>query len=143
MIRPVLALVLWLAIAVLVLVNNVIGDTIMATAIGPRDAAWYKVLLPLPYVAMMALIHARRTVGPGWRGAALLAGVLWAVSSGLADAIYGRVTYNESVESVLDRYGLFDGAPWPWLLIAQLVLPWLCGALLAKRKRPAEPAGRP
>lgn len=142
MIRPGLALLLWLAIAVLVIVNNVIGDTIMAEAIGPRDAAWYKVLLPLPYVAMMALIHARRTMGPSWQGAALLAGVLWMSSSIIADAIYGRLTYNESVETILDRYGLLDGAPWPWLLIAQLVLPWLCGALLAKRKRPAGSAGR-
>lgn len=142
MIRPGLALVLWLATAVLVLANHVIGDTIIASAIGPRDAAWYKVLLPVPYVAMMALIHARRTVGPAWQGAALLAGVLWAASTAALDAAYGHFTYDESPAAIADRYALFDGAPWPLLLLAQFALPWLCGALLSKSKRPAEPAGR-
>jgi hypothetical protein len=142
MIRPGLALLLWLAIAVLVVANNVVGDTIMAGAIGPRDAAWYKVLLPMPYVTMMALIHARRTTGPAWQGAALLAGVLWAVSTAAVDAAFGRLTYGESTDALLDRYGVFDGAPWPWLLLVALATPWLCAAALAKRKRPAQPAGR-
>ena len=142
MIRPGLALVLWLATAVLVLANHVLGDTIIASAIGPRDAAWYKTLLPLPYVAMMALIHARRTAGPAWRAAALLAGVLWATSTAALDAAYGRFTYDESPATIADRYALFEGAPWPLLLLAQLILPWLCGVLLARSKRPADPAGR-
>ncbi len=142
MIRPGLALVLWLATAVLVLANHVVGDTVVAGAIGPRDAAWYKALLPLPYVAMMALIHARRTVGPAWQGAALLAGVLWAGSTAALDAAYGRFTYDENPAAIADRYALFEGAPWPLLLLAQLVLPWLCGALLLKSKRPVDPASR-
>ena len=135
MIRPGLALVLWLATAVLVLANHLIGDTVIGAAIGPRDAAWYKALLPLPYIALMALIHARRTVGPAWQRAALLAGLLWTASTAALDAAYGRFTYGESPAAVADRYALFDGAPWPLLLLAQLVLPWLCGALLARSGR--------
>ncbi|TWT15670.1 hypothetical protein [Reyranella sp. CPCC 100927] len=142
MIRPGLALVLWLATAVLLVANHTIGDTLIATAIGPRDAAWYKVLLPLPYVALMAVIHARRTVGPAWQAGALVAGLLWSTSTVVLDAVYGRLTYGESVEAILDRYALLDGAPWPILLLAQLVLPWLCGLVIAIRKRPADAAGR-
>ncbi len=142
MIRPGLALVLWLATAALLLANHTIGDTLIATAIGPRDAAWYKTLLPLPYVMLMAVIHARRTAGPAWQAAALLAGVLWSVTTALLDAVYGRITYGESLEAILDRYAVLEGAPWPLLLLAQLVLPWLCGWVTTKRRRPADPAGR-
>jgi len=142
MIRPGLALALWLATAVLLLANHTIGDTLIAAAIGPRDAAWYKVLLPLPYVGLMAVIHARRTTGPAWQGAALVAGILWATSTAALDAAYGRLTYNESVEAIIDRYALLEGAPWPLLLLAQFVLPWLCGGVVARRKRPADAAGR-
>ncbi|HKU95252.1 MAG TPA: hypothetical protein VJR58_08250 [Vineibacter sp.] len=142
MIRPGLALVLWLATAVLLIANHTIGDTLIAAAIGPRDAAWYKVLLPLPYVVLMAVIHARRTAGPAWQGAALIAGLLWATSTAALDAVYGRLTYSESAEAIIDRYALFEGAPWPLLLLVQLVAPWLCGAVVAKRKRPADAPGR-
>jgi hypothetical protein len=131
-IRPGLALALWLATAVVVLANHMIGDTLIAGAVGPREAAWYKAVLPLPYLALMALIHARRTTGPAWRGAALLAGLLWAGSTAVLDAAYGRLTYHESLQALADRYALFEGAPWPILLLAQLVLPWLCGALLSR-----------
>ncbi len=134
MIRPGLALALWLATAVVVLANHMIGDTLIAGAVGPRDAAWYKALLPLPYVALMALIHARRTAGPAWQGAALLAGLLWAGSTAVLDAAYGRFTYDESLASLADRYALAEGAPWPILMLAQLVLPWACAALLARRR---------
>jgi len=60
MIRPVVTFLLWLAIAALVLVNNMIGDTVMADRLTVLQVEWYKVLVPLPYVLMMAVIHARR-----------------------------------------------------------------------------------
>jgi hypothetical protein len=141
MVRPGLAFVLWLATAALLIANHMIGDTMVGAITGPRLAAWYKTVLPLPYIGLMALIHARRTAGPAWRGAALLAGGLWAASTAALDAAYGRLTYGESPDALLDRYALLDGAPWPLLLLVQSVLPLLIGGLLAKRRRPAEPAG--
>jgi hypothetical protein len=132
-IRPGLALALWLAMAVLLVANHVIGDTLVANAIGPRDAAWYKALVPMPYVALLALIHARRTRGPAWAAAGLLAGGLWAVSTAVLDALYGRLTYVQGFDALADRYALLDGAPWPLLLLAQLVLPGLFGAILVRR----------
>ena len=64
MIRPAVTLALWLAIAALVLVNNMIGDTVIADRLSVLQVEWYKVLVPLPYVIMMAIIHARRCAGP-------------------------------------------------------------------------------
>ena len=72
MIRPGLTFALWLAIAVLVLVNDLIGDTFIADRLPAIAVEWYKVLVPLPYVVLMAIIHARRTAGPNWLEAALL-----------------------------------------------------------------------
>lgn len=137
MIRPGLAAALWIATAVLLFLNHTIGDTLIADRIGVRLALWYKTLLPIPYVALMAVIHARRTTGPAWRGAALLAGAMWSISTALFDALLGRLTYGESLEATLDRYGVVHGAPWPLLLVAQAVLPYAFG-MLANRRKTAE-----
>ena len=92
MIRPGLTFVLWLAIALFIVVNDVVGDTWIAATLTVRTVEWYKVLVPLPYVAMLAIIHARRTAGPRWFEAALLAALLWPVSTVLVDFLYGRLT---------------------------------------------------
>ena len=76
MIRPGLTLALWLAFAILLIANNAIGDTWIASNLSARTVEWFKVLVPLPYVVLLAAIHARRTRGPRWRDAALLASLL-------------------------------------------------------------------
>ena len=77
MIRPGLAFALWLAIALLVVVNDTLGDTIIAERLPVMAVEWYKALVPLPYVVLMAVIYARRTQGPQWFEAAMLAAMLW------------------------------------------------------------------
>ena len=64
MLKPSVTFVLWLAIALFIVVNDVVGDTWIAATLTVRTVEWYKVLVPLPYVAMLAIIHARRTAGP-------------------------------------------------------------------------------
>ena len=76
---------------------------------------WYKVLVPLPYVALMAVIHARRTVGPRWFEAALLAALLWPPSTVLVDFLYVRLTFGEDPAAFLDRFAFWWGAPYPLL----------------------------
>ena len=70
MIRPSVTFVLWIAIALFIVVNDVVGDTWIAATLTVRTVEWYKVLVPLPYVAMLAIIHARRTAGPRQNGVA-------------------------------------------------------------------------
>ncbi len=134
MIRPGLALALWLALAVAVLLNNMIGDTLIATLSGPRLAAWYKALVPVPYVLLLAAIHARHTAGPHWLAAAALAAIAWPLSTALADALYGRLTFDEDWLAIADRYGVQWGAPLPLLLAAAAVLPLLMGWFVARRE---------
>lgn len=130
MIRPAVTFALWLAIALLVLINNTIGDTVIADRLTVLEVEWYKVLVPLPYVILMAAIHARRCAGPKWLEAALLAALLWPPTTVLIDFLYGRVTFGMEVEEFLDRFAFWWGAPYPLLVAVLFVAPLAAGWLL-------------
>jgi hypothetical protein len=112
MIRPGLTFLLWLAIAAVVVLNDFVGDTWIAAALSVRAVEWYKVLVPAPYAVMMAVIHARRTAGPNWFEAGLLAALLWPVSTVLVDFLYARVVFDEEPAVFLDRFAVWWGAPY-------------------------------
>ncbi len=133
MIRPGLTLTLWVAIALLVVLNDAVGDTWIATSLSVRAVEWYKVLVPLPYVVLMAIIHARRTAGPRWFEAALLAALLWPTSTVLVDFLYVRLTYGQDPEAFLDRFGFWWGAPYPLLVLTLFAAPLLAGTAFARR----------
>jgi hypothetical protein len=133
MIRPGVTLVLWLAIALFVVLNDTVGDTWIGATLSVRAVEWYKALVPLPYVAMLALIHARRTAGPRWLEAALLAALLWPASTVLVDFLYMRLTYADDPAAFLDRFAFWWGAPYPLLVVGLFALPLLAGILLARR----------
>lgn len=133
MIRPGLTFGLWLALALFVVLNNFVGDTWIAATLSVRAVDWYKVLVPLPYAAMLALIHARRTAGPRWRDAALLAALLWPTSTVLVDFLYARLTYGDDPTAFLDRFAFWWGNPYPLLVLALIAAPLLAAALVARR----------
>lgn len=133
MIRLGLTLALWVAIALLVVLNDAVGDTWIATSLSVRAVEWYKVLVPLPYVVLMAFIHARHTSGPRWFEAALLAALLWPTSTVLVDFLYVRLTYGQDPEAFLDRFGFWWGAPYPLLVLVLFAAPLLAGAVMARR----------
>jgi hypothetical protein len=128
MIRPGLTFGLWLAIAAFLIVNNVVGDTWIAATLSVRAVEWYKALVPVPYIAMLALIHARHTAGPNWLQAALLAAFLWPISTVIVDFLHARITYGEDPAAFLDRFGVWWGAPYPLLLLGLFAFPLLMGS---------------
>ncbi len=132
MIRPAVTFALWLAIAVVVVLNGVIGDTWIAVALSVRAVEWYKVLVPLPYVVLMAVIHARRTAGPRRVEAALLAALMWPPSTVFAEFAYARLTFGEDAAVFLDRFAFWWGAPYP-ILVATLFAAPLVAALAMRR----------
>jgi hypothetical protein len=132
-IRPGLTFALWIAIALLVVLNDAVGDTWIAVSLSVRAVEWYKVLVPLPYIALMAVIHARHSTGPRWFGAALLAALLWPFSTVLIDFLYTRLTYDEDPASFLDRFAFWWGAPYPLLVLTLFAAPLLAGAAMARR----------
>jgi hypothetical protein len=129
MIKPITTLTLWLALAALVLVNDLIGDTWIAFALSVSAVEWYKVLVPLPYVVLLAAIHARRTAGPRWLDAALLAAILWSTSTVFVDFLYARFTFGEEPQAFLDRFAFWWGAPYVLLPVALFAGPLLAGRL--------------
>ena len=133
MIRPGLTLGLWCAIATLVVANDTLGDTWIASTLSPRAVEWYKALVPLPYVLMMAGIHARRTTGPSWGQAALLAALLWPASTALVDLLYERLTFGNDTDTFLARFAVQWGAPYPLLLLVLFVAPLVAGRIVAAR----------
>lgn len=137
MIRPGVTFALWLAIALFVVLNDLVGDTWIGAKLPVRTVEWYKALVPLPYVAMLAIIHARRTAGPRWFEAALLAALLWPVSTVLVDFIHARVTYDADAAAFLDRFGFWWGAPYPLLIVGLFAAPLLAGVLTARQPRKA------
>jgi hypothetical protein len=135
MIRPGLAFALWLAIAALVVVNDALGDTIIAERLSTIAVEWYKTLVPLPYVVLMAAIHARRTKGPQWFEAALLAALLWPTTTVLVDYLYEHFTFGQEAVVFLDRFAFWWGAPYPLLAISLFAVPLVAGAISARRAR--------
>jgi hypothetical protein len=133
-IRPALTFALWVAIALLVVLNDAVGDTWIAVSLSVRAVEWYKVLVPLPYIALMAIIHARHTVGPRWFEAALLASLLWPFSTVLVEFLYMRLTYDADPASFLDRFGFWWGAPYPLLVVTLFAAPLLAGLSFARRQ---------
>lgn len=133
MIRPGLALALWLAIALLVVVNDTLGDTIIVEQLSTMTVEWYKAVVPLPYVVLMAVIHARRTKGPQWFEAALLAALLWPTTTVLVDYLYERFTFGQEAIAFLDRFAFWWGAPYPLLVIALFAAPLMAGRMMRKR----------
>lgn len=130
MIRPGLALSLWFAIAVLVVVNDTLGDTIIAERLTTITVEWYKALVPLPYVVLMAVLHARRTRGPQWFEAALLAALLWPTTTVLVDYLYERFTFGQEAIAFVDRFAFWWGAPYPLLVIGLFAAPLIAGRVL-------------
>ena len=112
------------------MLNNAVGDTWIGATLGVRAVEWYKVLVPLPYVAMLALIHARRTTGPHWFEAALLAALLWPPSTVLVDFLYSAAPLRRRSPAFLDRFAFWWGAPYPLLVVGLFAFPVIAGAML-------------
>ena len=133
MIRPGLTFALWLAIAVLVLVNDMIGDTFIADRLPAIAIEWYKVLVPLPYVVLMAIIHARRTAGPKWFEARCSRRCSGRRQRCSLEYLYGRHTFEQEPEEFLDRFAFWWGAPYPLLVVVLFVAPLAAGWSTSRR----------
>ena len=133
MIRPGLSFALWLAIAALVVVNDTIADTVIAERLSPMVVEWYKALVPLPYIVLMAVIHARRTRGPQWFEAALLAALLWPMTTVLTDYLYEHFTFGQEPVAFVDRFVFWWGAPYPLLVFGLFAGPLLAGRAMRAR----------
>ena len=116
------ALLLWLSMMVLIVANNAIGDTMIAGAGSALMAELYETLVPLPYIALCAWTYGRRS--PQRDTLSLLGvGLLWAVSTVVADVLLGRLALAHSWRLATVHYALWEGYWFALVPLAQLVAP--------------------
>lgn len=126
------ALLLWLSMMALVIANSAIGNTVIA-GISPRAADLYNAVVPLPYVALCAWILARRS-RDATLGDAIAVGLLWAVSTVVADALLARLLQGQSWRLALAPFRFWEGYAFALVPLAQLVAPALARWLLARQQ---------
>jgi hypothetical protein len=80
----------------------------------------------------MAAIHARRTAGPKWLEAALLAALLWPPTTVLIDFLYSRYTFGTESDEFFGRFAFWWGAPYLLLVVALCVAPLAAGYLVRR-----------
>jgi hypothetical protein len=129
------ALLLWLSMTVLIVANNAIGDTVIAGAGGPLMAELYEALVPLPYIALCAWTCCRRTQQHD-AGGLLGIGLLWAVSTVMADVLLAHLLLGHSWRLALVHYTFWNGYWFAVVPLAQLLAPLLAGKL----RPPARPS---
>ncbi len=117
------------------MLNDFVGDTWIAATLSVRAVEWYKALVPMPYVVMMAIYpraaHDGAATGsrrPCWRRCCGRPRRCW------SSFLYARVTYEEGAEAFLDRLGFWWGAPYPLLVLVLFAAPLLAGWALSKRR---------
>lgn len=130
-----LALLLWLSTMILILANGAIGDTIIAGA-SAQAADVYKAVVPLPYVALCAWILARRSPGAA-TGEALAIGLLWAITTIVADALVARLLQGLSWRLAAVHYRFWDGYLFALVPLAQLGAPAIALAIHRRRQTTA------
>lgn len=128
-----IALLLWLSTMALILANSAIGNTMIAAA-SARAADVYNTLVPLPYVALCAWILARRSRKAAI-GDAIVVGLLWAVSTVLADVLAARLLQGLSWRLAAVHFRFWDGYLLALVPLAQLIAPAI--ALRVLRRNPA------
>lgn len=126
-----LALLLWLSTMVLILANNAIGDTVIATA-SARAADVYKAVVPLPYIALCAWILARRSRQASLADAAVV-GLLWASSTIVVDILAARLLQGQSWRLAVLHLRFWEGYAFGLVPLAQLIAPAAASFLLARK----------
>jgi len=127
------AFLLWLSMLTLIVANNAIGQTLIAGAGGAAMAELYEALVPLPYIALCAVIYLRRA--PSRATAELLGvGLLWALSTVLADVALTRLALGQTWRLAVVHYRFWDGYWFVLVPLAQLIAPALIARLIANRQ---------
>ena len=105
-------------------------------AASARAADVYKAAIPLPYVALCAWVLARRSPDAAI-GDALVVGVLWAVSTIVADVLAARLLQGLTWRLALSDLRFWEGYLFALVPLAQLVAPAV--ALFSLRRSGVRP----
>jgi hypothetical protein len=122
------ALVLWLAILVLAIVNGVLRERALNPIMGPFGGLIASGAILSLCIFLVAFFSA------GWLGAAeasgfWLIGLLWLLLTLVFEFGFGRFVQRRTWTEVLQAYTFKGGNIWPVVLTITLVSPWLAARL--------------
>ena len=122
------ALVLWLAILVLAIVNGVLRERALNPIMGPVGGLITSGAILSLCIFLVAFFSA------GWLGAAeasgfWLIGLLWVLLTLLFETGFGRLVQRRTWAQLLQAYTFKGGNIWPVVLAVTLVSPWVAARL--------------
>lgn len=125
-----LAFGLWLAAAVIAVVNGYFGNIYVASRLGEYGVHVYKSLLMVAVIFLLGWVYARQTAGTGWLGAALGAGLVWLGLTLIFEFVFGHYVFGNPWHKLLADYQIWRGKLWCLVLLADLVAPPTMGWIL-------------
>jgi hypothetical protein len=122
------ALVVWLAILVLAVVNGVLRERALNPIMGPVGGLIASGAILSLCILLVAFFSA------GWLGAAeasgfWLIGLLWLLLTLVFEFGFGRFVQRRTSTELLQAYTFKGGNIWPVVLAVTLVSPWLAARL--------------
>lgn len=125
-----LAFGLWLAAAVMAVVNGYFGKAYVAPCLGEYGVHVYKSLLMVAVIFLLGWVYARQTAGAGWLGATLGAGLVWLGLTVIFEFVFGHYVFGNPWDKLLADYQIWRGRLWCLVLLADLVAPPTMGWML-------------
>ncbi len=121
----------WLVLLVIMFANGVVRVGLLQPRLGEDSARRVASLLGVGLVIAFSYVYVRLG-GPRAPRELLLVGVLWLALTLAFEFGFGRAS-GRSWRELLADYDLLHGRLWPLVLLATLLSPWACGALLGRR----------
>ncbi|RLC64045.1 MAG: hypothetical protein DRI48_07940 [Chloroflexi bacterium] len=118
-------LLFWLALAVAIPANAVVGKLAVEPRLGEYGTHVYKSIVAIVLIALAGWLFARTAYGSSGIGAGLVCGATWLVLTVGFEFIAGHYAFGNSWERLLADYNLAAGRLWVLVLVATLIAPVL------------------
>ena len=130
-----IALEMWLGMAVIAIANGYIGKTYVAPRLGDYGNHVYKTLFFIPVIFLFSWLYANTTRGDTWLTSALFVSCFWIGLTILFEFVFGHYVLGNSWEVLIVDYRIWQGRLWLLVLITEAITPvtiaWLInGAFL-------------
>ncbi|MBP0001682.1 MAG: hypothetical protein J7641_22280 [Cyanobacteria bacterium SID2] len=122
-----LAILLWLALAVVAVTNGYIGNTWVLFQFGETWVEPYKVAVIVTAIFLASWFYIRQRRETPWAKAAMVASITWVFLTVLFEFVFGHYIMGNSWESLLEAYQIWNGHLWMLVLLAESIAPFVIG----------------
>ena len=128
------AMLMWLVLLVVMMVNGVLRVLVLQPRLGESLARQGACVSGMLVIFVMTGLFVSR-LGPFSRRELLKIGALWLVLTVAFEFLLGRFVSGASWEALLAEYDLTRGRLWPLVLSTTLIAPWLWGVVRGRAGR--------